>query len=180
MVKDLMMWVGEKYYPTIDEFITEARVKGVSKRIGTVPNSVSDKSRCFLLHRDGTQTPRCFGYFHIYAVTCMITGADLQELLKKYSGSVRYTLRSQFPAGERDCGEMQPGGLYMVSEDVFDKVKCNASEFTLESGLVVFKQPYPHMSRCLKNFRGYQYVDGDALIETFQEWYRKQSQKKGV
>ena len=174
MAKDLMMWVGEKYYPTIEKFIAEARSKGVCKRIGTIPNVVKGKSRCFLLHRNGTKTPRCFGYFNIWNLCCMVTGADLQKLLKKYGASVNYVPRSHFPEGERGCGEMKSGGLYMVSQDVFDDIKRETSGFTIEGGLVVFKQPYPHMSRWLRNFRGYQYIDGDALIETFQQWYHKQ------
>lgn len=180
MAKDIMMWVGEKYYPTIEKFITEAREKSVCKRIGTVPDIIAGQSRCFLLHWNGTKTPRCFGYFHIWSVCCIITGADVVKLIEKYGNKIRYASRSDFPAGERGCGEMQAGGLYAVSQDVFDEGMRNASDFTLEGGLVVFKQPYPKMSRHLVNFRGYQYIDGDALLETFREGYKKHEQKEGA
>jgi len=173
MAKDLMMWVGEKYYPTIEKFIAEARSKGVCKRIGTIPNVVKGKSRCFLLHRNGTKTPRCFGYFNIWNLCCMVTGADLQKLLKKYGASVNYVPRSHFPEGERGCGEMVSGGLYLITKDVLCFTLRNTTDIVVDDGLVVLKQPYPKMSRHLVNFRGYQYIDGDALLETFQQWYRK-------
>lgn len=173
MSKDLMMWVGEHYYPTIEKFIAEARVKGVCKRVPTVPDIVQGKSRCFLLHRGGTKTPRCFGYFHIWSVCCMVTGAVLGELVVRYGAGIGYVPRSHFPSGERGCGEMQAGGLYALSQDVFNEALKMGENFTLEGGLVVFKQPYPHMSRALVNFRGYQYIDGDALLETFRKGYIK-------
>ena len=165
MAKDLLMWVGEKYYPRIQDFIEEADLKGVCKRIGTVPALTPGVSRCFLLHRDGAIKPRCFGWFVIADRVVMITGSDVKAILEKYGNKIKYASREQFPQGERGCGEMVPGGLYMVSSDVFKIAAGIAGGISVLGELNLFSYPYPKLAANFSHFRGYRYIDGDAFMK---------------
>jgi hypothetical protein len=50
-VKDLVMWVGAKPYPTWRSFADEAKARGVCKRVRSVPKGItSGQSRVFLIH----------------------------------------------------------------------------------------------------------------------------------
>lgn len=50
-VKDLIMWVGAKPYKTWLSFATEARVRGVCKRVLKAPRNITlGESRCYLIH----------------------------------------------------------------------------------------------------------------------------------
>ena len=165
MAKDLLMWVGEKYYPRIQDFIEEADLKGVCKRIGTVPDITRGVSLCFLLHRDGAVKPRCFGWFIIADIMAMITGAAVTPLLEKYGNKIKYASREQFPQGERGCGEMVPGGLYIVSPDVFKIAQGMADGVNVFVELNLFSYPYPKLAADFSHFRGYRYIDGDAFMK---------------
>ena len=164
MTKDLLMWVGEKYYPRIRDFIVEADVKGVCKRIGTVPDITPGKSRCFLLHRDGAVKPRCFGWFVISEITVLVSPELINELLDKYGGKAKLHPRSDFPQGLRGCGEMVPGGLYIVSPDVFNIVLVATDGVSVFGNLNLFPYPYPKLAANFSHFRGYRYIDGDEFM----------------
>ena len=164
MAQDIMMWVGEKHYPRIKDFVDEADVKGVCKRIGTVPDIEPGVSRCFLLHRDGGVQPRCFGWFVIEAICCMVTGAVIHELTEKYGPEVLYAGRTKFPEGERGCGEMRAGGLYIVSDKAWKGSIQDAKEYELHGGLNLFPYPFPKLWKGYSNFRGYSYIDGDQFM----------------
>ena len=45
-----LMWIGERYYPTPEDFIREARVAGVSKRVPVVPKEIGLGDWVFLAH----------------------------------------------------------------------------------------------------------------------------------
>ena len=49
--RDLIMWVGSTYYRSWRSFADEAKTRGVSKRVRSVPKGIQiDVSRVFLLH----------------------------------------------------------------------------------------------------------------------------------
>jgi len=179
MARDIMMFVGEKYYPTAKSFIDEAWQKGVCKRVPNVPGITPGKSRCFLLHRDGGKRPRVIGYFVIEDVAVMISGANLSELIQKYGSSVRYCDRAQFPAGERGCGEMKPGGCYIVSADLWEAAKGVAEENIIGGGLTVFRCPWPKLPANFPHFRGYRYIEGDSFIENLK-WPQATRKRLGL
>ena len=68
---DILDWVGEKFYPTMDSFVDEARAQGVSRRCpsgGPPKGVISGWSRAFLAHThcqfaDGSEGPGIFGYY---------------------------------------------------------------------------------------------------------------------
>lgn len=172
MVRDLLMWVGAKYYPRIVDFVEEAREKGVCKRVPNVPNITPGESRCYLLHRDGGRRPRCFGYFVIDDVTVLITPETRTALCEKYGliGGMRE--RWDFPSGERGCGEMKVGGCYVVSKSVFEEAKKEAKGASVYGDLVLHEYPFPKLPVEYPNFRGVSYIEREAF-EAGLTWYQK-------
>jgi len=73
---DLLMWVGESYYPTPQHFIDEVLAQGLNKRLSLrqPPRILSGYTRLFLAHKagtvrrpDGTEEtgPVIFGYAYV-------------------------------------------------------------------------------------------------------------------
>lgn len=93
------MWVGEKYYPTPEDFLREARSQGVSKRIPAVPRDfVLGKTWLALAHRKAIQhsttelkggepvqvifgQPGIFSLFIPTEIQYVVTGMESQEEL---------------------------------------------------------------------------------------------------
>ena len=50
-----LMWIGERYYPTPRDFIKEALVAGVSKRVPVVPKELKIGNWVFLAHPNGNE-----------------------------------------------------------------------------------------------------------------------------
>ncbi len=69
---DLLTWVGERAYPTIDGFIKEAQLLGCSRRLpGLMDWIIPGKTRVFLAHRndhDDDAYGSLFGFFTINSV----------------------------------------------------------------------------------------------------------------
>ncbi len=69
---DLLTWVGEGSYPTVESFIQEAQLLGCSRRLPSmIPWAVAGKTRVFLVHRDNNQEKSCgslFGFFVLNSV----------------------------------------------------------------------------------------------------------------
>lgn len=88
-----LMWVGEKFYPTPDDFLMEARRMGISKRIATVPKDfVVSKDWILLAHKkaicdivDG-KTEYIAGIFQAFKPTrieYVVKGDETQEELER-------------------------------------------------------------------------------------------------
>jgi hypothetical protein len=164
MVRDLLMWVGEKYYPHIVDFVEEARTKGVCKRVPAPPDITTGESRCYLLHRDGGRRPRCFGYFTISDVAVLVPHLDYDPIFQKYGYGVKYATRGDFYDCERGCGEMKVGGVYIISKFA-TKVSEPDSFGTYEKrDLVLHAFPFPKLPVEYPNFRGYSYIERDVFL----------------
>ena len=164
MVRDLLMWVGAKYYPHIVDFVKEARLKGVCKRVPGIPDIVPGVSRCYLLHRDGGRRPRCFGYFTISDVAVLVTPETRAALYEKYSLTGGMKERSDFPKGPRGCGEMVVGGCYIVSSAVFEEAKKGIQGYTVYGDMVLHPYPFPKLPVDYPNFRGISYIEREAFL----------------
>lgn len=60
---DLLMWVGESYYPEPDDFITECRSHGLSKAVPTSKNQdppviLKGRTRCWVIHPNAVPSGR--------------------------------------------------------------------------------------------------------------------------
>jgi len=54
-----LMWVGEKFYPTVESFVLEAEKQGVSKRISQIPRDIEiGKTWILLAHTKGKNKRR--------------------------------------------------------------------------------------------------------------------------
>jgi len=171
-MKDLLIRLGKVSYPTIDHFIAEARAKGVCERISSVPSFLNSESKCYLLHRNNRERVRCFGWFTIGQIAVCIDEAKLPSLQTICGTKLAFCPRSDFPAGERECGEMVPGGIYMVSKSVFDIAKRTAKETDICDDLHTFDKPYPYLQPTFPHFRGYRYIDGEEFLASlkFPRW----------
>lgn len=56
---DLLMWVGANHYPTVESFVTEVEVMGVSKRVSQVPAGVRPGQSLLFLAHDEAARVRC-------------------------------------------------------------------------------------------------------------------------
>jgi hypothetical protein len=77
---DLLTWVGERAYPTIDEFVREAQLLGCSRRLpGLMKWIIPGQTRVFLVHKNGIDDESygaLFGFFTINSVHIIYDDID--------------------------------------------------------------------------------------------------------
>ena len=56
---DILMWVGASHYPTVESFVKEAEVLGVSKRVSQVPKGVKLRTSVMFLAHDEAARVMC-------------------------------------------------------------------------------------------------------------------------
>jgi hypothetical protein len=74
-----LLWIGEKFYPTTGEFLTEANAMGISRRLPAIPRGFEiGKDWVFLAHRFAMTTP----------CECILPGTDVkgQKACKECKG----------------------------------------------------------------------------------------------
>ena len=123
---DLVMWVGTRYYPTIADFISEARGQGVAKRIGRVLTELElGKTRVFLVHDEGVSGEAAiFGYFTLERVEAIET---LPE--HGYDYCTLVSIREAAAESPRLCGYRDTkGALYLVGTHLTVFKRCRAYE----------------------------------------------------
>jgi hypothetical protein len=95
--KDLrvgLLWVGEKYYPTAQEFTREANFMGTSKRISAIPKDIEvGKTWVYLAHRKAISkitekgeiefAPGIFRAFRPERIEYVVKGTETEEELEK-------------------------------------------------------------------------------------------------
>lgn len=161
---DFLMWVGSVYYPTADDFIQEANVRGVCKRLGKVPTDLlaqfaegsNVKTRIFLAHDDGVVGEGfIFGYF---------TPTELQYIYRDSEEEIPYTIApfatpvpidSIADEDPRECGERFEGAYAVTLTRA------------IKTDFVVFDQPRDlnKFDNDRSHFRGLLYIDyGDKVI----------------
>jgi len=80
-----LIWVGEKFYPTVQDFVREAKHRGISRRISAVPNDFYVGTTWILLaHRKAIYfgdkfIPGIFQAFKPEAIEYIIKGDETQE-----------------------------------------------------------------------------------------------------
>jgi len=109
------MWTGVCFYPTVDDYVKEARDLGCCRRIGRVPTTVErGESRVFLAHDDGLVGDGfVFGYFVVERVEILID--FLEDIPPHLVGAVEPVFRANLREPERDCGVRdEVGSLYLM------------------------------------------------------------------
>lgn len=160
--KDFIMWVGSNYYPTIEDFVTEGKALGISKRINNIPDGfVIGQSRIFLAHRDGARgkgereagerTGTLFGFFMPERIDLIIQNQNSVAQMKKALNEAQITLVSAASVkteAQRGCGYRRVGGLYFVStieENAWARLCLVAEQMArkvdVQGGIAVFAKP---------------------------------------
>ncbi len=166
--RDYLMWVGSKNYPTIRDFVREARVFGCSKRIGHVLDKiVPGETRIFLAHDEGFAEEGCiFGYFIVKNLEIVVEdGEELPGQFLETGVAVSASDAQNEP--ERHCGWRSPGGIYLVSETDRDALKTLAKELgtkrgRIKGGLILFDPPKDFSGH--KHFRGAKRIKGNKIM----------------
>jgi hypothetical protein len=81
MKSDCLIWVGQSY-PTIQDFVDEARRLGCSRKVPFWPAWLGKGSRIFLAHHGGLKGPDegvIFGYYELGGVDVIFEPADYDE-----------------------------------------------------------------------------------------------------
>lgn len=84
----ILMWVGEKFYPTAMEWMVEAAQQGASKRIARVPKGiVLGETKVFVAHRKVQIGPDLVpAIFHVFTpsrIEYVVKGDETAEKLEK-------------------------------------------------------------------------------------------------
>ena len=120
---DLVMWVGTKHYPTVDDFIAEAQSRGCCKRVGKLPQIIElGRTRVFLAHDEGLIGEGfIFGYFVIARIEIIVEDSEAlpEEYVTTDQPLTPITLAEARKEPERGCGWRDDlGALYLVGDPV--------------------------------------------------------------
>jgi hypothetical protein len=171
MAPDLVMWVGSKFYPTIDSYITEAMNLGCSKRVPILPSDVvPGKSRVFLAHDEGKKGQgRIFGFFVLSGVEIILDDpekiAKYQEDYQNLNIQVISSVQA-YTEPRRLCGQRAYGAAYLVSghsmDDAFKAAEPLAGKADVKGDMVVLLNPIPYPRI---RFRGWRYMEPEFLAK---------------
>ena len=167
---DYLMWVGEMHYPRIQDFLDEAEIQGVSKRLSRFPREmVPGKSRVFLAHDEG-QTGRgvIFGYFTVERLEVLNIN-PLEPLPVHNRNDVTFLGIEDLAAEkQRGCGYRNAHGaryatsLPNIDEDAMREIDA---ETMAHGPLVVFKRPVVARSVGIKKrFRSFIKVNANTIL----------------
>lgn len=171
MDRDLLMWVGASFYPTVQDFIDEASQLGVSKRLPSLPDDIeSGSTRVFLVHKDKTKHGNLFGYFAVENIELIVKSkSQLDPYRKEFEDRVKdgsvnmVTVRDAMKEPMRGCGyRSTPGAIYLCSNAVVHELAQYADEVNIKGGLVVFPKPWHKYKQ--SQFRGFRFIDGKNLL----------------
>ncbi len=168
---DLVMWVGTKFYPTIDSYVVEAMNLGCCKRVPKLPeDAVPGTTRVFLAHDEGKKEEgRIFGFFVLSGVEIIL---DDPEKIAKYRQEYENLNIKAVSSVEahteprRLCGQRYYGACYLVSgqdmDVAFKAAEPLAGKADVKGDIVVLMNPilYPRM-----RFRGWRYMEPEFLAK---------------
>jgi hypothetical protein len=109
-----LVWIGEKFYPSPQDFLQEAREMGISRRIGAVPKDFKlGETWVLLAHRKGIHrveidetgndilqfTPAIFSVFRPSAIEYVVKGDETEEDLERIvkRGLTPITVKNRVP-----------------------------------------------------------------------------------
>ncbi len=171
--QDLLMWVGGTHYPTIREFVEEAREFGVSKRVGRLPRDlVPGKSRIFFAHDEGEIGDAViFGYAMIQQVEVIVANDRSADAISPHAHlTIKWvTLDEAALEPDRGCGRREDvGATYLVAYETLVAIE-QLEGASLAGPLVLFGEDQMRDYNQLidadaRRFRGYKEVNGDEIL----------------
>lgn len=195
-VRDYLMWVGGRFYPTRQDFIDEAVRLGCSKRIHKIPwGLVVGQSRIFLAHAEGAPkaegrkdddlTGYVFAFFVLDHIDLIVEDevsiTTLRDALDQ-AGVRLVQVADAYQEPERGCGHREVGALYAVSnpDPTYWAKLClmaekMASKVDVKGGIAVLEQPVPYYRprfRAIAEFNAADYglgFEGERPVVTLEE-----------
>lgn len=170
---DYLMWVGAGSYPTIDDFINEAAVQGVSKRLSRLPfNFELGTTRIFLAHDEGQIGDGViFGYFIVTRVEALVDPEQPSMIKDRYGDRADVTYLDPnldtLMEAERGCGRRdQHDALYAACYAPAEAFVDLPDGVTARGSLIVLDQPvdYTALTGKTRRFRSFAKIDGDAVL----------------
>lgn len=168
---DILMWIGYAGYPTIEDFVSEADRRGISKRISRVPKNLElGKTRVFLAHDEGVKGDAViFGYFTVEKVEVLVEEEkDLDERL--FGIAVPVLLSTSIVEPERGGGHREePGAIYLVRYKDDVTLPDEDGRVDVTGGLITFDEPRDYnliIDEDAGRYRSYRRVDGDVIIQS--------------
>jgi hypothetical protein len=168
---DLIMWVGTKFYPTIDSYIVEAMNLGCCKRVPKLPeDAVPGKTRVFLAHDEGKKGQGViFGFFVLTGVEIILDDPEkIAEYQRSYENLNVKIVSSTQAAVEpkRLCGQRIYGMSYLVSGQDVDAAMQAAEPLSgkadVKGDIVILMNPIPYPRF---RFRGWRYMEPEHLAK---------------
>lgn len=163
--RDVLLWVGREFYPSMDDFVDEATTLGCCRRVPRIPFDLTlGETRIYLLHRAGTgEHGYLFGYYILDGlIQCSLQQEVTDELRRGMPlTAIGATARSQMP--ERGCGGIDPPALYLVGPEDITMQKGFRPDTGRRGKIYVFDHPLSVGD--LKHWRGYRLLTWDDITQ---------------
>ena len=194
-IPDMVMWVGESFYPFPEDFIKEVRKVGLSKRVAGVPDAlVYGQTRIWLAHPNCIENPDydpeydpkedpdgelahtadrfipgLFGMTIIEGLQFIVDHGD-PEVQKKWEelraqGVQPVTVAQAELESERGCGFRTVGAIYLFTPEDFEAIAGSGIASQTDISGGITQFEPPISWVEGKFFRGISWVDGDAIIQ---------------
>jgi len=178
--KDIAIFIGSGFYPTIEYFLKEAKKMGACRRINKLPDDiVPGKSKIWLIHDKGHNDSSSniddrdmrkdskgliFGFYLLRRIEVIFDDPAQKkafyEKIKRDDVRLSELWKNQIMnEGRRGCGVRHSGGFYLVNDITDDGLQIAKefnAHFTLVGNFVKLNEAISYDGR---RFRGYKYAD---------------------
>lgn len=116
-------------------------------------------------------TPFIFGYFIVRGISYVVSpNVDIPKRLKELGVTEYQYIEGAFGFNdERECGSLEIGGTYLLSENDMEKVKDLAESSTMEGRIVELKPMFAYSSGRFRGIKEFSRKLGDKIIEQQEE-----------
>ena len=111
-------------------------------------------------------TPLIFAWFIVRNITYIVApGVNLPKRLEELGVSEYEYIEGAFGFNdERECGSLEIGGTYLLSEESMEKVRNLASSSILDGGIEILSPAYPYSGRRFRGIKAFSRVLGNKLV----------------
>ncbi len=157
-MRSWLHWIGNEHY-TIPEFIKEAKLHGVSRRVPrNILRTMEPNDRIYLASKQkGLKSPVMFGYFTAEEFAAIQKLDELDEEVRK-----KVLIKGR-QLVKRGCGYQIIGAVYLLTEIGLEEVTFNGEDKEVTGGLKVFPKPWPQFFK-MPPFRGFRPFDSGRCL----------------
>lgn len=156
---DLLMWVGNRHYPHIRNFVHEARKREVCKKIGKLPKGAyAGRTRVFFAHNGGdVEEPVIFGFIVLHRVEVVASNRlhSVNEDVVRRLNIQHFTASDLDHEKERSAGFRSAGSMYLMGQE---------GSFTLFSPPRLFSAFFDPVAR-FRGFIKFRRVHGTRILK---------------